>query len=77
MKTYHNVEALPGVLGNRGKKGIYFRGTGEQSPTFEGNGEQRQYGEEGTQENTFSMFVEQGNKPIFFRGTSGQVALIF
>ena len=29
-------EALPGVLGNR-RNGIYFRGTGEQRPNFEGN----------------------------------------
>ena len=30
------LEALPGVLGNR-KPGIYFRGTREQRPSFEGN----------------------------------------
>ena len=24
-----NIEALPGVLWNKGKKGIYFSGTGE------------------------------------------------
>ena len=33
----YKVEALPGVLGNSGKRGIYFRGTWEQRPNFEGN----------------------------------------
>ena len=31
------IEALPGVLENRGEKYIYIRGTGEQRPNFEGN----------------------------------------
>ena len=31
------IEALPGVLENRGEKCIYIRGTGEQRPNFEGN----------------------------------------
>ena len=30
-------EALPGVLGEQGKQGIFFRGTGEQRPNFKGN----------------------------------------
>ena len=30
-------EALPGFLGDQGKQGIFFRGTGEQSPNFKGN----------------------------------------
>ena len=41
-----NSEALPGVLGNRWKRGIYFRGTGEQRPNFEGNKDN--IGEQGT-----------------------------
>ena len=41
------TEALPGVLGN-GKKGIYFRGTGEQRLNFEGNRGTDNIGEQGT-----------------------------
>ena len=40
-------EALPGVLGNRGKRGIYFRGTGEQRPNLE-QGNEDNIGEQGT-----------------------------
>ena len=38
--TVYISEALPGVLGEQGEKGIYIMGTWEQSPNFEGN---RQY----------------------------------
>ena len=31
-----SFEALPGVLGTRGKRDIYLRDTGEQRPNFEG-----------------------------------------
>ena len=67
------MEALPGVWGN---KGIYFRGTGEQRPNFEGNrgtGEQRQYWGTGNIENKFLILGEQGNKPVYFSGTREQV----
>ena len=61
-----------------------FGGTGEQGHLFEGNrgtegqnlratGEQRQYWGTGNIENNFSIFGEQGNKPIYFRGTREQV----
>ena len=56
-------EALLGVLGN-GKKGIYFRGTKAKFL-----GEQRQYWEQGTLENKFLILGDQGNKPIYFKGT--------
>ena len=58
-------------FGEQGKQGIYFRGTGEQRPNFEGNKDN--IGEQGTFENKFSIFGEQGNKPIYFRGTREQV----
>ena len=32
-----SFEALKGFLGTQGKKGIYFRRTGEQRPNFDGN----------------------------------------
>ena len=55
-----NNEALLGVLGNRGKRTL--RGT---KANFEGNKDN--IGEQGTKESKFSIFGEQGNKPIYFR----------
>ena len=67
----YSDEALPGVLGNRGKghlfqgnKGQILRGTEEQKKIF-GNREHKKF--------FFSIFWEQGNKPIYFRGTREQV----
>ena len=59
----------PGVLGNWGKMGIYFSGTGEQRPNFERNKDN--IGEQGTKENKFSNFGEQENKPIIPGGGGG------
>ena len=33
----HHFRGPPGGFGEQGNKGIYFRGTGEQRPNFEGN----------------------------------------
>ena len=66
-------EALPGVLGNMGK-GVFI--SGEQwniGKILRGTGEQRQYWGTGNIRNKFSIFWEQGNKPIYFRGTREQV----
>ena len=46
---------LPGVLGNRGKMSFI---SGEQRPNFEGNKDN--IGEQGTQENKFSIFGNMG-----------------
>ena len=54
---HNSIEALPGVLGNRGKRGTFI--SGEQRPDFEEN--------KGTK--TILGLEEQGNKPIYFRGT--------
>ena len=47
------------ISGELGNKGQILRGTGEQ----------RQYWGTGNKENKFSILGEQGNKPIYFRGT--------
>ena len=41
-------EAIKGVKWNRAKRGIYFRGTGEQGHIVRGTGEQIQYWGQGT-----------------------------
>ena len=56
-----------GVFGNREKRAFI---SGEQRLNFEGNKDN--IGEQGTYENTFSIFGEQMNKPIYFRGTGEQ-----
>ena len=75
----YSDEALPGVLGNRGK-GHLFQGNKGQN--LRGREEQKNIWEQGTQENKFSIFWEQGNKPSYFRGTReqeppGRASLIF
>ena len=54
-----------------GKKGIYNRGTKAKFWGEQGNKDN--IGKQGTYENKFSIFGEQGNKPIYFRGTREQV----
>ena len=56
----HIKEALPG-FGGTGERRIYFRNTGKQRPNFERN--KNNIGEQGTLENKFSIFGEQGNPP--------------
>ena len=58
-------EALSGVLGN---KAIYFRGTGEQMPIFEGNWGTRTLLGNMEHKNKFSIFGEQAN---LFQGNKG------
>ena len=65
-------EALPGVLGNRGNRAL-FQGNREQRPNFEGNRGKRQYWGTGNIRKQIFDFGEQGNKPIYFRGTREQV----
>ena len=67
------VEALPGVLGNRGTRAFISGEHGNKGQFLRGTGEQRQYWGTGNIENKFSIFGEQGNKPIYFRGTREQV----
>ena len=67
------VEALPGVLGNRGTGSFISGEQGNKGKIWRGLGEQRQYWGTGNIENKFSHFGEQGNKPIYFRGTREQV----
>ena len=67
----HENEAIPGVWGNR-VKGAFI--SGEQGQILRGSGKQNQYW--GTR-NTFSIFgtgKQAGNKPIYFRGKTEQVA---
>ena len=47
LQCTFSIEALPGFLDN-GKRGIYFSGTGEQRPIFEGNGNKDNIGEQGS-----------------------------
>ena len=66
-------------LGEQGKIGIKFMGTGEQMPIFGGGGEQGNKDniwEQRTLENKFSIFGEQWNKTIYFRGRREQIPLI-
>ena len=63
---YDNNEVRARGFGELGEMGIYFSGTGEQRPNFERNKDN--IGEQGTKENKFSNFGEQGNKPIYSRG---------
>ena len=63
----HIMESLPGVLGSRGND-IYSRGTGNKGKIMSGTG-YKDIGEHGTYEKQFSILWEQGNKPIYFRGT--------
>ena len=62
----HKMESLPGVLGNRGND-IYSRGTGNKGHILSGTGYK------GNIRKQFSILGEQGNKPIYFRGTRERV----
>ena len=64
----HIMELLPGFLGNR-QNDIYSRGTGKKRSNFEWNRVQRQYWGTWNVRKQFSILGEQGNKPIYFRGT--------
>ena len=67
----HIMESLPGVLGNRGND-IYSRGTGNKGQILSVTGYKGNIGEHGTLEKQFWILGEQGNKPIYFRGTREQ-----
>ena len=58
------VEALPGVLGIRGK-GIYLRVMGNKGHILRGSGKLENIGEHETLESQFSVLREQRNKPIY------------
>ena len=63
----HIIKALPGDLGNKGK-GAFI--SGEQMPNFEGNrGTKAILGDREHKKTNFSIFGEQGDKPIYFKGT--------
>ena len=61
-------EALPGVLVNRGKKSIYFRGT---RPNFEGNRGKRQYWGTGNIRKQIFDFWGTGEQANLFQGNKG------
>ena len=67
------TEALPGVLGNRGKRVFTSGEQGNKGQILREQGNKYNIGEQGTYENKFSIFGEQENKPIYFRGTREQV----
>ena len=73
LTKVYTVEALPGVLGNRGTRAFISGEQGNKGQFFRGTGERRQYWGTGNIENKFSIFGEQGNTPIYFRGTREQV----
>ena len=50
-----------------------LNGTGNKGKMLRGTGNKDNIGEQGTQENNFSIFGEQGNKPNDFRGTREHV----
>ena len=60
----HIMESLPGILGKR-ENDIYSRRTGNKGQILSETGVYK--GNIGKQ---FSILVEQGNIPIYFRGTS-------
>ena len=64
-----NREALPGILGNKGKRHLF---QGNKGQLLGGSGIQKQYWGTGNTR-TVSIFREQGIKPIYFRGTREQV----
>ena len=64
----HVMESLPGILRNRGND-IYSRGNREQRSNFDWNRVQSQYLGTWNIRKRFSIVGEQGNKPIYFRGT--------
>ena len=64
-------------MGKRGKKDIYFRGTWEQRPNFEGNrGTKIILWNREHKLTNFQFLGEQGNKPIYFRGKREQVSTL-
>ena len=58
-------------FGDTGEQGYLFQGNKGQ--ILRGTGEQRCYRGTGNIKNKFSIFGEQGNKPIYFMGTREQV----
>ena len=64
------TEASPGVLGSKGTKAIFFRGTEEQRLKNKGN--TGNFGEQGPYKIKI-LFL--GNKPIFSRGTREHVPI--
>ena len=59
--------ALPGFLGNRGGgKGIYFRGTGQQSPNVQGNsGTMTIFGNREHKKTNFRFRGNRGTSQLF------------
>ena len=66
------MEALPGVLGNRGIRPFISGEQWNKSLKLKGTGEQRQFGGTGNIEYQDFDFGEQGKISIFFRGTREQ-----
>ena len=64
------MESLQGVLGNSGND-IYSRGTGNKGQILSGTGYKAILG---NMEYKKTILGEQGNKPIYFRGTSERLS---
>ena len=63
----HITKSLPGLLGNRGND-IYSSGRGNKGQILSGTGYKGNIGNmEHKKKN--SILLEQGNKPIYLRGT--------
>ena len=69
------IEALPGLLGNRGTRAIFSGEQGNKGLKMRGTGKHRQFWGTGNIENQDFVLGEQGNKAIFSRGTREQVPL--
>ena len=64
-----NNIGTPRGFGEQGKRGIYFIGTGNQKPNFEGNKDN--IGDQFTLANDIFRFVETGEQANLFQGNKG------
>ena len=72
QEACYNIEALPGVLGNRGTRAIFSGEQGNKGLKIRGTGEHKQFWGTGNIESQDFVFGEQGNKAIFSRWTGPQ-----
>ena len=72
--SYITAEALPGVWENKVNRAFISGEQRNKGQILRGTGEQRQYWETGNIRKQILDFWEQGNKPIYVRGTREQVS---